>query len=187
VKILEDILGLNKKEALNVLIKKYGVDNFTALKIISFTHPSKINPYIMTTSDNYITKGYWNLYYGSWDFDKENSNVYPYSYGQILENKNGLIKTDDNTIINIKTRNATWNGENPGSLIVINDNDVSTTVIDEYSDFNIYLLLNKSQTVVLNKKYEKSVFVDLVLKNNGSGYYELAYNKGSLYLWKEKL
>ena len=187
VKILEDILGLNKKEALNLLIEKYGVDNFTALKIISFTHPSKINPYIMTTSDNYITKGYWNLYYGSWDFDKENSNVYPYSYGQILENKNGLIKTDDNTIINIKTRNATWNGENPGSLIVINDNDVSTTVIDEDSSFNIYLLLNKSQTVVLNKKYEKSVFVDLVLKNNGSGYYELAYNKGSLYLWREKL
>jgi dolichyl-diphosphooligosaccharide--protein glycosyltransferase len=187
VKILEDILGLNKKEALNVLIEKYGVDNFTAFKIISFTHPSKINHYIMTTSDDYITKGYWNLYYGSWDFDNENSNVYPYSYGQILENKNGLIKTDDNTIINIKTRNATWNGENPGSLIVINDDSVSTTVIDEDSDFNIYLLLNKYQTVVLNKKYEKSVFVDLVLKNNGSGYYELAYNKGSLYLWKEKL
>ncbi|PKL66624.1 MAG: hypothetical protein CVV28_09485 [Methanobacteriales archaeon HGW-Methanobacteriales-1] len=193
VKILEDILGLNRDDALLVLNQKYHINNATTLKIIDYTHPTTTtttttkSPYVLITSDEFIEKGYWVFFYGSWDFNNLNHANYPYSFGNIIKNTsipNNIIKSDDGTIINLEKDYASWNNENPNKLIIIKDNKTFSKVINRSSDFNIYLIPGKNKTVVLNKKYENSVFVDLVLKNQGLNGFKLIYNKGKVYLWE---
>lgn len=187
VKILEDILGLNKNDAIMVMNHKYHIKNSTALKIINYTHPNKEIPFILVTSDEFIEKGYWIFFYGSWDFNKLNSTNFLYSFGNVIKNsKNSknIITSDDGTVINLQKDYASWNNKNPNKLIIIKNNNTITKVINKNSDFNIYLIPSKNKTVVLNKNYENSVFVNLILENKDLNGFKLIYSHGKVYLWE---
>lgn len=187
VKILEDILGINKNEAIIVLNDKYHINDSATLKIINYTHPTNKKPYILVTSDEFIEKGYWIFFYGSWDFNKLKSANYPYSFGNVIINNQSsknIITSDDGTIINLQKGYASWNNQNPNKLIIIKNNNTKTEVINKNSDFDIYFIQNKNKTVVLNKNYENSVFVNLILKNQGLNGYKLIHNNGEVYLWE---
>lgn len=47
VKILDDILGVDKEKAGRILEEKYNMDPIFAERLLSYTHPTKKQPFII--------------------------------------------------------------------------------------------------------------------------------------------
>ncbi|MCK9150660.1 dolichyl-diphosphooligosaccharide--protein glycosyltransferase subunit STT3 [Methanobacterium alcaliphilum] len=183
VKILEDILGLDKDQAYSLLTKKYLIPSQTAHKLLDYTHPSQENPYIFVTYDSLIEKGYWIFYYSNWDFKKAKGIKTIYSPGYLIRKDSNLLVYDNDLLVNLSRENATWQDKKPAKLVIIQE-DEKEKIIEPDSDFNIYILLNNDRSIVLDKKFENSVFVKLVLEQDINSEFKLLYKKGDVHLWK---
>ncbi len=76
--ILIDILPKTASDAQKTLTTKYHISSADAKEIVSYTHPKNPRPVIFVASSDMLQKAGWWSYFGSWDFENQNSTNYNY-------------------------------------------------------------------------------------------------------------
>ena len=114
VEILNNVLGLSKDNALQVLTTNYGLNVQEANTILNYTHPSNSQPYVLIIDDDMINIGYWMFYFGLWNFNEMKGYNLTYSLGKIHINKN-ILNSTNGLSMDLNTKYVTWNGKIPYS------------------------------------------------------------------------
>ena len=183
VEILNKILGINKEEALLVMTSEYGLNRQDTLNVLKYTHPNNSRPFVLVTTDNMISKGYWTFYFGSWDFNRVAGNNITYSVGRINRTSNTFNSSND-ILMDLKTGNITWDGQTPYSVITIKDNSIKNQYFNKNSDFDIILDLNTNKSIVMDKNFENSLFTKLVIEKSNSTNFKPVYKNNNVIVWK---
>jgi hypothetical protein len=84
----------------------------------------------------------------------------------------------------LKSNNVTWNGKLPYCEILVKNNKVEKHYLDNNSDFCIILLLDANKSVVIDKRFENSIFTKLVLEKSNSTALKPVYQNKKVVVWK---
>jgi len=180
VTILDDILGVNRIYAEKTLQEKYGIDPGFTGELLSYTHPTN-KPFIILTKDDMIKWGHWYLYYGFWDFNKSRGYDYIYSVGS--SNDTGQIRYYSNDVKFDLTSGASWENRKPYTTIIKYRNFKRVIEGDGKSDFSIIVLLDKNQAIVVDKRFQDSLFVKLVILKEETEHIKPIYKNNSTIIW----
>jgi len=83
VDIMNNILGLDKESARNLLLNNYNLSSDQADDVLNYTHPENPSPMVVVTNDKMINIGHWIFTFGAWNFTGNSSNNYIYSSGTV--------------------------------------------------------------------------------------------------------
>jgi len=181
VEILNNILGVNRTSAQEIL-NRYGFNKKQVIEILDYTHPQNEKPFVVITNDRMVNTGRWDLYFGEWDFNKELGGNYTYTVG--VTSLNGtVINSANNVTINIENGKVTWKNREPYCFIQIIDNNVDKRYINPNSDFCVILLGDIDKTVVLDKKFENSLLIRLVLEKKDTNCFDSIYKNKKIVVW----
>lgn len=184
VEILNNILGVNRDLAKKILIN-YQLKPAETEDILTYTHPSNPKQFVFVTFKEMVDRNYW-IYDGEWDFDKVKPRNYTYSVGSIhvngsvLNTSNG-ITTDLNNNNDIK-----WNEKTPYCYIKITNGSVMKYYLNKNSNFCIILIMDDKKSIVMDKKFENSMFTKLVIERSNSTVFKSIYENKKISVWKVK-
>ncbi len=82
VKILNEILPMDRTQASSTLTGTYGLDAQQANSVLDLTHPSETKPMYLILSSDMLSKAAWWSYFGTWNFENQTSNHYSYYAAQ---------------------------------------------------------------------------------------------------------
>lgn len=185
IKILNEILGLNKDDALYCLINNYSFREKDANIIVNLTHPSNQQPYVLFTSKNMINTGKWIMRYGFWNFDEDNPENITYLVGK-MNIVNNTITSDINVFIDLDMNNTSWNDKEPYSVTHIEKDRIKKYYFNSDSDFNIIILSDEELILVIDKKLENSLFYKLIVEGQNSKSFKSIYNTNNIKIWELK-
>jgi dolichyl-phosphooligosaccharide-protein glycotransferase len=183
VEILNNILGVDKETAKEILIKDYNLNPEQADNILKYTHPDNPRPFVLVTYNSMINDGYWTLYFGSWDFNQLKGSNLTYSYGNIHEN-NSMLSTDDGILMDLKTGNLTWNNNVPYCVMVVSGGKLEKHYLDKNSDFCVIINMDDNVSIVVSKQFQNSLFSKLVLERNNTTYFKSVYENKNVIVWE---
>jgi len=178
-------LGVNKEVANELLIKNYNLSREQAENILVYTHPSDPTPYVVVTPDRFLGMGKEIFKFGEWDFNKNNGSNITYSYKKFTIS-NDSLNTTNGLKMDMNNGNVTWNNKTPYKLITITDNLISKRIIDNDSDFIVILLMDDNRAIVIDKNYENSLFIKLLIEQRNTTNFEIIYKTNSTSIWKIK-
>jgi dolichyl-diphosphooligosaccharide--protein glycosyltransferase len=181
VEIMNNILGLDRNTSRELLINKYNLEAKQADEVLKYTHPENPSPMVLITCDSMIGPGHWTLTFGEWNFQKRQSDSYIYSVGTVKKAGDFLNSTND-VVMNLETGNITWKNEKPYCAVFVDNGTSEKRHIDDSSDFCIFLIDN-NQAVVIDRKFENSMFARLVLERSNSTVFEPLYANKSVVVW----
>jgi dolichyl-diphosphooligosaccharide--protein glycosyltransferase len=184
VEILNNILGLDREAANEVLIKNYSLSQDQADEVLRYTHPDNTTPYVLVITDQNLV-GDGPFKYGEWDFNKNNASDVNYSYRK-FKISNGILNTTDGLKMNLNSGTITWNNKTPYKLITITDNLTTQRTIDNNSDFIVILLMNDEKAIVMDKNFENSFLTKLITEQSRTTDFEIAYKTSTVFIWKYK-
>ncbi|MDO9046046.1 MAG: STT3 domain-containing protein [Methanobacteriaceae archaeon] len=185
VEILNNILGIPKDDARNVLRVKYKIDPIMSEKLLNYTHPVKTNPFVVFTSNDMIYGGQWTFVYGDWNFKKAKKSNYTYSGG--TTNSTGEIRNYSNgVLLNLKNKKATWNGKSIYSAIIVENDTNYSFLMDNKSNFYAIFLMNEKRVIIIDKKYQNSLFVKMVFLKQPTKLFKPIYKNKSTMIWTTK-
>lgn len=184
VKILDDILGVDKKEARRILKEKYNMDPLFTERLLSYTHPLKKQPCIILTCDNMIPIGQWYSYYGRWDFNKPGGHDYIYSFGS--SNDTGQIRHYSNNVNLDKETGGSWGNKKPYKTLIKDGNSTRIIPGDDKSNFSIIFLLDKNWAIITDNGFQDSLFVKLVILKEETKHFKPIYKNNSTIVWMMK-
>ncbi|MGB9938153.1 MAG: STT3 domain-containing protein [Methanobacterium sp.] len=182
VEILNNILPLSRNEALYLLESKYHLNIDESIIILNYTHPLNPKPYVILTSNNMLKKGYWTIYYGLWDFNTHQGHEITYTFGK-YNITNNVLNSSNGILMNLKTGNTTWNGKSPYMVILKKNNQIKKNVIDKRSNFSIFILEDSNSTILIDKGYENTLFMKMLIENNSTNFKDIYKNKDVI-IWK---
>lgn len=191
VEILDKILPENKTSAQNILTTQYKLNDQQAQKVLQYTHPDNINPDLLVTSLDMVSKAQWWSYFADWNFTVQNSTHYAYSMGlaNATSNNNSIIiQGANNVTVQINGTNATGGLQirknevtPPHRLIIVNDgNKTFDQVVNNESTFSILVVKqdNNLITVAMNRQLEDSMFTRLFfMQGAGLTRFKLAHKE----------
>lgn len=183
VMILNDILGLDKNSAADVLQNRYNFTKGQSLEILNYTHPDRVRPFVIVTYDRMIKTGKWDFYFGNWDFNDVQGVNYTYSVGT-FNSSNDTINSSNKVHFNPKTGKISWNNSEPSCVVEVADDRIEKRSINKKSNFCIWILWDDKKTVVIDKKFENSLFTKLVLEKRNTEYIKILYKNKKVILWK---
>lgn len=183
VEILNNILGVDNNTAEGILIERYHLSGEQALNVLKYTHPSNSSSFVLVTYRGMINDGYWIFDLGEWNFKDLKGGNYIYSYGNIKTDTENL-KSDDGVLMNIKTGNLTWNGVAPYCILTIQNGIIEKRYVNGNSSFCVILLLDDQKSVVIDKRFENSMFTKLVIEKSNSTIFKPAYENENVVVWK---
>lgn len=184
VEILNNILGIPKYDAKIVLRAKYKIDPVMTEKILNYTHPAKIRPYVVFTNNDMIYGGQWNFVYGDWNFNNPQKSNYTYSggntnsTGEILNYSNGVV-------LNLKDKKTTWNKKSVYSAIIVENNTNYSFLINNKSNYTAIFLMKEKRVVVIDKKYQNSLFIKMVFLKQHTKLFRPVYKNKSTIIWSQ--
>ncbi|MGB9869807.1 STT3 domain-containing protein [Methanothermobacter sp.] len=170
VKILNDILGVDRKSAEKILTTTYGLESGFADELLGYTHPERVNYVILTTGGmRYI--GYWYLYYGSWSF----SSLTPRPLYKVVDTTSSeMLKSVDEGL---------WMGKRPYRFIIKNGNSVKRFDVEKSSNFSVIFFPEEGEAIIIDRRFEDSLFVKLVLLGEESDHFRRIYRNGYVTIW----
>lgn len=113
VKILNEILPMDRTQASSTLTGTYGLDQQQANSVIDLTHPSETKPVYLILSSDMLSKAAWWSYFGTWNFENETSTHYSYYAAQsTAEDINGKQFTlgTENGVVGVSGTSNETNG-----------------------------------------------------------------------------
>ena len=185
VEILNNILGVNKEVANELLINNYNLSQEQAENVLEYTHPNNAKHYVLVTSDRFLLLGKDIFKFGEWDFNKNNGSNITYSYRKFIIS-NGILNTTGGLKMHINSDNITWNNKTPYKLIIITDNLISQKIINNDSDFIVILLMDDKNAIVIDKKFENSLFTKLIIEQRNTANFEMIYKTNTVFVWKNR-
>ncbi|GAB6056039.1 dolichyl-diphosphooligosaccharide--protein glycosyltransferase subunit STT3 [Methanobacterium movens] len=183
VLILNEILGADNESAFEILTNNYGFTENQSREILNYTHPRETRPYVVLTYDGMIKTGHLDFYFGNWDFKGEKGGNYTYSAGT-FELKNQIINSTNEVIFNLEKGDITWEDQEPYCVIEIKQGNIKRRYANPKSNFCIVILWDNEKTVVMDKKFENSVFTKLVLQKENTEHFESIYKNKKVVVWK---
>jgi len=181
IEILNNILGTNKDLARKILINN-GLEPEAANEVLIYTHPSKPNPFVFITFQDMIERNYW-IRYGEWDFTNNKPGNYTYSNGTIKIKGNTLYSTNQ-VKMDLKTNGITWKNKAPYFYMTITNGRIEKHYLDKNSPFCIILLMDDKKAVVMDKRFENSLFTKLVIERENSKEFKSIYKNKKINVWK---
>lgn len=185
VEILNYILGLEKSSAKEELINKYHLNQEQTEKVLKYTHPDNPHPYVLVTNDGMRGIGGVILKYGEWDFNQNQPMNYTYSYSGINDSPE-TMKSNDGIFMDKKTGKISWKGKTPYCVITVSKGTIEKKYLDQNSDFCVILLMDDKKSVVIDRKFENSLFTKLIIEKTNSTYFEPIYKTNTVLVWKSK-
>lgn len=182
VDILNNILGLNEGDALNLLMHEYNFTKKDSERILNVTHNSISKPFVIVTTDRMVGTGHWNFYFGEWDFNNRKPGNVTYSVGDFKNNKS-IITSSNNVKYNLSSDQISWDNKEPYCLIEVKNGIVEKRYIDNLSDFCVILLYDTKEAVVIDKKFTDSVFTKLVLEKKNTSHFKIIYENKKVVVW----
>ncbi|MBI5681007.1 MAG: peptide transporter [Methanobacterium sp.] len=180
IEILNNILGVDKKTARDVLKTKYHLNETQINKTLNYTHPDNPRPFILVTTNGMANIGH--LIFNSGTLQSKNVD-YLYSIGDIKIDNNYLNSSDGISMDIIKNE-TTFNGEIPYCVITIEQGKVKKIHMNKNSDICVILLMDKKKSIVMNKQFENSLFTRTVLEKSNSTYFKSIYENNYVTVWK---
>ena len=179
--ILNNILGLNKTQAISVMTTQYGLTPAQAQNVAQYTHPDNPTPDVLITSSDMVGKAGWWSYFGSWNFTTNNGTNYQYLAAQMnsttVNNKTLLIGS--NAVV------AQANGTNNISAGIVDTNAITTNdttatlneISNELQTGNGSLVIQPHTLTLINNNT-----VTQTLVSNSSQYSILLINANNTYI-----
>lgn len=183
VKIMNNILGVSKEQARHILIHDYKINNYLAEQILNNTHPSNPRPFVIFTDDDMIHGGWWTFVFGNWNFDTGKKDNYTYS-GGYSNNTTSVKKYDNGAVLDLENKKAYVNGTLPYSFSVVDKTDISTFYLNNKSDFYLIFLMDKKRVLIIDKKYQNSMFIKLIIFKQPTNHFKPIYRHNSSVVWK---
>jgi dolichyl-diphosphooligosaccharide--protein glycosyltransferase len=183
VKILNEILGVDKKSAATILTNKYNFTEKQSLEILNNTHPDTLKPFVLVTYDRMVKTGKWDFYFGNWNFEDVEGVNYTYSVGT-FNFSNEVINSTNEVKFDPRTDKITWKSSDPYCLIEIENDTIKKSYINQKSNFCIVLLWDDQKSVVMDKRFENSLFTKLVLEKADTNCFKSIYKNKKVVLWK---
>ncbi len=182
VEILNNILGISKDDARIILRSKYKFSPAATEKLLNFTHPNITRPFVLFTNNDMIYGGQWNFVYGDWDFKKGTKSNYTYSGGST--NSTGKIQNYSNgVVLNLENEKVTWNGKLAYSAIIVENNANYSFLMDNKSNYCAIFLMNDKKVVIIDKKYQNSLFVKMVFLKQPTKLFKPIYKNKTTVVW----
>ena len=179
--ILNNILGVNKTQAISIMTTQYNLTPDQAQTIVQYTHPNNPTPDVLITSSDMVGKAGWWSYFGSWNFTSNNGTNYQYLAAQMnsttVNNKTLLI--GGNAVV------AQANGTNNISAGIVDTNAITsndtTTTLNEISNElqtgNGSLVIQPHTLTLINNNTVTQTIV-----SNSSQYSILLINENDTYI-----
>ncbi len=179
--ILNNILGVNKTQAISIMTTQYNLTPDQAQTIVQYTHPNNPTPDVLITSSDMVGKAGWWSYFGSWNFTSNNGTNYQYLAAQMnsttVNNKTLLI--GGNAVV------AQANGTNNISAGIVDTNAITsndtTATLNEISNElqtgNGSLVIQPHTLTLINNNT-----VTQTLVSNSSQYSILLINENDTYI-----
>ncbi|HIH61086.1 MAG TPA: hypothetical protein HA298_00120 [Methanobacteriales archaeon] len=184
VAILDDILGVDKKRAGRILEEKYHMDPPFIRELLTYTHPSEKKPFIIVTRDKMILTGQWYPYYGSWDFNKSKGYDHTYSIGS--SNDTNQVRYYSNNVKLDLNNGGSWENKKAYNTIIVAKNSTRIITGDKKSNFSIIALLDKNWAIIIDKNFQDSLFVKLVILKEETEHFKPIYRNNSTIIWAVK-
>jgi len=170
VEILNAILGVDRRSAEEILTTKYGLDRGFADKLLEYTHPGRGKYVILTTRGmRYI--GYWYLYYGSWNFTSATQKPI---YEVADTPRSEMLKS---------VEGGSWRGKRPYRFIIKDEDSVKRVDVDESSNFSVIFIPDEGEAIIIDRRFDDSLFVKLVLLEEESKQFRRIYRNGYVTIW----
>ncbi|NYB51620.1 MAG: peptide transporter [Methanobacteriaceae archaeon] len=193
VEILDKILVTDKNTAQNIMTSQYGLTAEQAQNVLQYTHPANPTPDLFVTSLDMVGKAGWWSYFGSWNFNTQNSTNYIYSLAQAnatTENNAVIIQGQNNVTVQINGTDVTGGlqiSKNkvapPHRIIIVADGVIAADkVVNNQSTFSILVVKqdNNLVTVAMSKELEGSMFTRLFfMQGAGLNHFKLAHKEPS--------
>ncbi|MDP1551598.1 MAG: STT3 domain-containing protein [Methanobacteriaceae archaeon] len=186
VKIMNNILGVSKNQARHILIDDYKIKSNLTEKILNDTHPSNTHPFIIFTNDEMVYVGYWMFLFGDWNFNSSKKDNYTYSRGY-TNNTTSLKKYSNGAVLDLENKKAFLNGTPPYSFSIVDKNNISTFYSNNKSDSYMIFVMDKNMVIIIDKKYQNSLFTKLILLKQPTEYFKPVYKNNSSILWESKI
>jgi dolichyl-phosphooligosaccharide-protein glycotransferase len=179
--ILNNILGVNKTQAISIMTTQYNLTPEQAQTIVQYTHPDNPTPDVFITSSDMVGKAGWWSYFGSWNFTSNNGTNYQYLASEMnsttVNNKTLLI--GGNAVV------AQANGTNNISVGIVDTNAITsndtTATLNEISNElqtgNGSLVIQPHTLTLINNNT-----VTQTLVSNSSQYSILLINENDTYI-----
>ena len=185
VEILNNILGVNKSTANHTLLNTYHLNQEQANNVLQYTHPDNPTPYVLVTSDGILGIGADVFQYGEWNFDQNQGNNYTY-YWNYFNNTSEILTTDDGLNYDMRSENLTWNNKTPYKLITVSDSQIIERSLDINSDFDVILLMDSKKAIIVDKNFENSLFIKLIVERSNDTDFEMIYKTDTVVVWQPK-
>jgi dolichyl-phosphooligosaccharide-protein glycotransferase len=185
VEILNNILGVNKTIANYTLLAKYNLNYTQADEVLEYTHPENPRPYVIVTTDGMIGIGAGVFEYGEWDFNKNEGQNYTYFYNN-YNISNDIIETSDGLIYDKQNGKLTWYNKTPNKIVTIQNGNIQEKIVNEQSDFNVVLLMDKRKVIIMDKNFEKSLFNKMIVEKRTDTDFDIIYKTNSVVVWQPK-
>lgn len=187
VEILNEILGVDNKTAINIMVNDYNLSQHQAETVLGYTHPENSTPYVIWTYLDMLNKGFWIFNFGEWNFNNNTSgSTLTYSFNEIQ--RDGDFITDKSGLkADLKNVFITYNGNVPYCLVKISEGNSSKIYLNESSDLCVFLLFDESKSLIINKRYENSLFIKLTVEREDSTYFKSLYKNNDSAVWQGRL
>ena len=93
-----------------------------------------------------------------------------------------VITTNSGLEIDLKNGTAIYKGEIPYCVIISGEGGYKR-YLNEKSDFCVVIINNKSQAVIIDKRFENSLYTKLALENKNSTYFKSLYKNYGATVW----
>jgi len=183
VEVLNRILGVDKGIAADILINEYDLTEKQTETIIELTHPDMAVPFVFVTTDEIRDKGSAIFKFGEWDFIENSGRGNSYSVSS-YDIDNGVLTSGNGVEMNMEEGDISLDGESPYSLDIITGNEFEKSYINDNGNFCVFILEDDEKAVVIDRRFENSVFVKLFLENSGTDYLEQGYENKSVIVWE---
>jgi asparagine N-glycosylation enzyme membrane subunit Stt3 len=183
VEILNNILGVDKSVAMDLMVHHYNLTQIQAEKIIVYTHPDNPTPYVIWTYTQMVNKGYWIFHFGDWDFDTNSGRNFTYNFAGIQQEGN-MIKSTTGLSLNLENGYSTYKGQVPFCVIRSDGVSENKTYLNESSNFCVVILFDESQMVVIDRRFENSLYTKLALEGINTNKFKSIYRNNSTVVWQ---
>jgi dolichyl-diphosphooligosaccharide--protein glycosyltransferase len=186
VLILNDILSSDKTSAKKLLLFKYNLDESQTQNVLKFTHPEKPMHYVIITTSDMANLGKSTFNTGNWDFNQLKPGNYTYSVG-IFNTSEDTMNTTNEVFINLKNEFVSWKNKTPYMVTIIDNGLIKKHNMDENSNFVVVILMDEKKAIVMDKKFEKSMFTKMVLERSGGKYFKPLFQNKEVVIWEPKI
>jgi len=183
VEILNNILGLNKETAMNILINKYHLSEAQTHAVLNLTYPDTEVPFVFVTTDEIRDNAYFVFKFGEWDFNNNNGKDYTYAIASYTIAEN-ILRSGNGILMDMKTGDVKWDGKTPYCVELVSKDKIEKRYIDANSNFCVIVLLDYNKVAVIDKNFENSVFTKLFLEKSGNTYLKPVFITQSAIVWK---